>query len=74
MELQMMKIWTFFEKEDQVEDMNPPQTNGNKVDNMELPKKGGVMTKMTSMMDDSDDEGPTFICGFHRITLPREWS
>ena len=24
MGLQMMKIWTFFEKEDLVEDMNPP--------------------------------------------------
>ena len=63
LELQMIKIWTFFEKEYQVEDMNPPRTNGKKVDNMELPRKGGVMMILKSMMDDSDDEGPTFTCG-----------
>ena len=62
MELHMMKIWTFFKKEDQVEDMNPPQTKGEQVDNMKLPRKGGVMMRLTSMMDDSDD-GLAFICG-----------
>ena len=61
MELQIMK-WTFFEKEYQVEDMNPSQTKGDQVDNMKIPKKGGVMMRLTSMMDDSDD-GMTFICG-----------
>ena len=60
-----MKIWNFFEKEDKVEDMNPPQTKGEQVDNMELPKKGGVMMRLTSMMDDSDDDGMTFISGQH---------
>ena len=62
MELHMMKIWTFFEKEDQVEDMNPPQKKGEQVDNMELPSKGGVMMILTSMMAYSDD-GMTFIFG-----------
>ena len=51
-----MKIWTFFEKEDQVEDMNPPRTKGEQVDNMKLPRKGGLMMRLTSMMDDSDDD------------------
>ena len=63
MELQMMKICTLFEKEDQVEDMNPPQTKEEQVDNMELPKKGGVIMILTSMMDDSDNKGLTFTCG-----------
>ena len=63
MGLQMMKIWTFFEKEDQVKDMNPPWTKGEQVDNMKLPKKGGVMMRLTLMMDDSDDKGTTFTCG-----------
>ena len=63
MGLQMMKIWTFFEKEDQVEDMNPLRTKWEQVDNMELPRKVGVMMRLTSMMDDSDDDGLTFICG-----------
>ena len=56
MGVQMMKIWTFFEKEYQVEDMNPPWRKGEQVDNMELPKKGGVNMKLTSMMDDNDDD------------------
>ena len=56
MELQMMKIWTFFKKEYQVENMNPPQKKGKQVDNMELPKKGGVMMRLTLMMDDSEDD------------------
>ena len=63
MELQMMKIWTFLKKEDQVENMNPPWIKGEQVDNMELPRKGGVMMRLTSIMDDSDDYGLTFICG-----------
>ena len=58
MELQMMKIWTFFEKEDQVEYMNPPRTKGEKVENIKIPRKGGVMMRLTFMMDDNDDEGP----------------
>ena len=37
------KIWTLLKKEEKVEDINPPQTKGEKVDNMKLPKKGGVM-------------------------------
>ena len=56
MVLQMMKIWTFFEKEYQVEDMNPPQTKGEQVDNMKIPKKGGVMMRLTLMMDENDDD------------------
>ena len=63
MGLQMMKKWTFFEKEDQVEDMNPPRTKGEQVDNMKLPRKGGLMMRLTSMMDDNDDDGMTFTCG-----------
>ena len=59
----MMKIWTFFEKEDLVEDMNLPHTKGAQVDNMELPRKGGVIMRLTSMMDDNDDEVSTFSCG-----------
>ena len=58
----MMKIWTFFEKEYQVEDMNPPRIKGEQVDNMKLPRKGEVMMRLTSM-GDSDDDGLTFICG-----------
>ena len=30
---------------------------------MKLPRKGGVMMRLTSMMDDSDDDGLKFICG-----------
>ena len=63
MELQMMKIWTFFEKEYHVEDMNPPQAKGEQVNNMELPRKEGVMIRLISMMDDSDDEGLRFTSG-----------
>ena len=48
--LQMIKIWTFFGKEDQVEDMNPPQTKGEQVDNMDPPRKGGVMMILTSIL------------------------
>ena len=59
----MMKEWTFFVKEDQIEDMNPPQTKGEQVDDMKLPRKGGVMMRLTSMMDHNDDDGLTFICG-----------
>ena len=62
MGLHMMKIWTFFKKEDQVEDLNPPWIKGGQVDNMELPKKGGVMMRLTSMMDDNDDEGLKLTC------------
>ena len=62
MGLQMMNKWTFFKKEDQVQDTNPPRTKGEQVDYMELPRKGGVMMRLTSMMDDSDD-GLTFVCG-----------
>ena len=50
MELQMMNIWTFFEKEDQVEDMNNPQTKGERVDNMDPLGKWGLMMWLTSMM------------------------
>ena len=50
------------EKEDQIEDMNPPWTKGEQVDNMKLPRKGRVMMRLTSIMDDNDD-GMTFICG-----------
>ena len=63
MELHMMKIWTFFEKEYQVEGMNPHQIKGEQVDNMELPGKEGVMIRLISMMDDSDDEGLRFTSG-----------
>ena len=63
MELQMMKIWTFFKKEDHVKDMNPPWTKGEQVDNMELPRKGVLIMRLTSMMDDNDDEGLAFTCG-----------
>ena len=43
--------------------MNSPSTKGEQVDNMKLPKKGGVMMRLTSMMDDNDDDGLKFICG-----------
>ena len=52
-------IWTLLGKEDQVEDMNPSRTKGEQVDDLELPRKGGVMMWLTSMIDDSDDEGLT---------------
>ena len=39
--------------------MNPPRTKGEQVDDMKLPRKGGVMLRLTSMMDDNDD-GLTF--------------
>ena len=42
--------------------MNPPRTKGEKVNDMKLPRKGGVMMRLTSIMDDSDD-GLTFVCG-----------
>ena len=42
--------------------MNPPQKKGEQVDDMKLPRKGGVMMRLTSMMDDIDD-GLTFVCG-----------
>ena len=58
-----MKIWTFFENEDQVEDMNPPWTKGVQVNNIKIPRKWGVMMRLTSMMDDNDDNGLTFTCG-----------
>ena len=44
------KIWTLLEKEEQVEDMNPPRTKGEQVDNMDPPEKWGVMMRLTSMM------------------------
>ena len=62
MELQMMMIWTFFEKEDQVKDMNPPRPNREQVDNMELARKWGVMMRLTSTMDASDDDVLEFLC------------
>ena len=31
-----------------------PQKKGELVDNIKLPRKGGVMMRLTSMMDDSD--------------------
>ena len=55
MGLHMMKIWTFFEKEDQVEEMNLPRTLGEQVENMKLPRKWGVIMRLTLMMDDSDE-------------------
>ena len=54
--IQMMMIWTFLV-------MNPPRRKEEQVDNVELPRKGGVMVRLTSMMDDSDDDGLTFTCG-----------
>ena len=60
--LQMIKIWILFEwsnklkiwtppgKKEQVEDMNPPRTKGEKVDNMDPLRKGRVMIILTSMM------------------------
>ena len=62
MGLQMMKIWTFLEKEDQVEDMNPPRTKGEQIDDMKIPMKEGIMMRLRSMMDDSDD-GLPFVYG-----------
>ena len=50
MGLQKMKKWTFFENEDQVEDMNPPRTKGEKVDNMDPPRKGKLVIRLASMM------------------------
>ena len=44
------KILTLLRKEYQVEDMNPPWTKGEKVDNTDPPRKGRVMTRLTSMM------------------------
>ena len=61
--LQMMKIWTFFEKEYQAEYMNPPRKKVEQVDSKEHPRKGGVMMILTSMIDESDDNGITIICG-----------
>ena len=43
--------------------MNPPRTKREQADNMKIPRKGGVMMRITLMMDDSDDEGLTFTCG-----------
>ena len=43
--------------------MNPPRKKGEQVDNMKLPRKGGVMMRLTLIMDDSDDEGLKFTCG-----------
>ena len=56
-----MKIWTLFGKEEQVEDMDspqkgrigrrydPPQTKGEHVDDVDPPKKWGVMIRLSSM-------------------------
>ena len=66
MVLQMMKIWTFFENEEQVEVMDSPQKGktgrrhepssdkGEQVDNMDPPSKGGVVMRLISMMYASD--------------------
>ena len=43
--------------------MNPIQTKGEQADNIKIPRKGGVIMRLTSMMYDSDDESPTFTCG-----------
>ena len=42
--------------------MNPSQTKGEQVDDMKLPRKGGVMMRLKLMMDDNDD-GLTFVYG-----------
>ena len=47
MVLQMMNIWILLEKEEHDEDMNPPQTKWEQVDNMDPPRKGGVMITLT---------------------------
>ena len=49
-----MKLWNILGKEEQVEDMNPPRTKGEQVDNIKLPRKEGVIMRLTSMTDDSD--------------------
>ena len=51
-----LKIWTILEKEEQVDTMNPPQTKGEQFHNMNPPEKWRVMMRLTSMMDDSDDD------------------
>ena len=43
-------IWTLLGKEEQVEDMNPPQTKGEQVDDMDPPWKGGVMIRLSLIM------------------------
>ena len=43
-------IWNLLRKEEQVEYVNPPRTKGEKVDNMDPPREGGVMMRLTSMM------------------------
>ena len=48
------KIWTLFGKEEQVEDMNPPQKKGEQVDDIDPPRKWGVMIRLSSIMDDSE--------------------
>ena len=36
--------------------MNPPRVKGEQVDNMELPRKGGVMMRLTLMMDEINND------------------
>ena len=42
--------------------MKPPQTKGEQFDNIYPPRKGGVMMRLTLMMDESDDD-LTIVCG-----------
>ena len=46
----MLKIWTLLEKEEQVKVMNPPQTKGEQVDDMDPPWKGEVMIRLSLIM------------------------
>ena len=46
-----LKIWNLLGKEEQVEYMNPPWTNGEQVDDMDPPWKGGVMIRLSLMME-----------------------
>ena len=43
--------------------MNPSQKKWEQADNMYPPSKGGVILRLTSMMDGNDDDGLKFICG-----------
>ena len=45
------KIWTLLGKEEQVEDMNPPQTKGGRVDDMDPLGKGGVVIILSLMIE-----------------------
>ena len=48
------KIWNLLRKEEQVEYVNPPRTKGEKVDDMDPPKKWGVMIRMSFLTDDRE--------------------